>query len=116
MNKVYTDDRENWHIAHKRLKPVQFRQGYVRWCWISMRGASYQMVPADCIILNGSLIIWYGFPLQAPILSAFLYDATYLYAIGLNRTLAEGGNVTDGRAIMKNLYGRKFSSKWPRTD
>lgn len=52
----------------------------------------------------------YNFNRSAPILSAFLYDATYLYAIGLNRTLAEGGNVTDGRAIMKNLFGRKFSS------
>ncbi|KAK2571574.1 Resact receptor [Acropora cervicornis] len=52
----------------------------------------------------------YNFNRSAPILSAFLYDATYLYAIGLNRTLAEGGDVTDGRAIMKNLFGRKFSS------
>ena len=66
--------------------------------------------------LHGSLIVLYGFPLQAPILSAFLYDATYLYAIGVNRTLAEGGNVKDGRTIMKNLFGRKFSSKWRRTE
>lgn len=42
---------------------------------------------------------------------AFLYDATYLYAIGVNKTIAEGKNPTDGRAVMKNLYGRPYSSK-----
>ena len=48
---------------------------------------------------------------QAPIQTAYLYDATYLYAIGLNKTIAEGKSATDGRAVMKNLYGHSFSSK-----
>ena len=50
-------------------------------------------------------------PSQAPIETAYLYDATYLYAIGVNKTLAEGKNATDGRAVMKNLYGHPYSSK-----
>ena len=74
------------------------------------------MVPADKHQFKWFPNYFIRLTLQAPILSAFLYDATYLYAIGLNRTLAEGGNVTDGRAIMKNLFGRKFSSKWHRTE
>ena len=43
-------------------------------------------------------------------MTAYLYDATYMYAIGLNKTLAQGGNATDGRAILKNVYGHKFPS------
>jgi len=47
---------------------------------------------------------------EAPIETAFLYDATYLYAIGVNKTLAEGKSATDGRAVMKNIYGHAYSS------
>ncbi|XP_068673835.1 atrial natriuretic peptide receptor 1-like isoform X3 [Montipora foliosa] len=53
---------------------------------------------------------FYRFNISAPILAAYLYDATYLYAIGVNRTLAEGGNATDGKTVMKKLYGKKFKS------
>lgn len=54
---------------------------------------------------------FYLFLPQAPIETAFLYDATYLYAIGVNKTIAEGKNATDGRTVMKNLYGHAYSSK-----
>ena len=55
------------------------------------------------------------FPLslsQAPIETAFLYDATYLYAIGVNKTIAAGKNATNGREVMNNLYGHPYSSKY----
>ena len=48
---------------------------------------------------------------QPPVLAGFLYDAAHLYAIGVNRTVAAGGNPTDGKSVLANIFGRKFPSK-----
>ena len=36
----------------------------------------------------------------------FLYDAVMLYAYGLNATLANGGSIYDGRAIINEIITR----------
>jgi hypothetical protein len=43
--------------------------------------------------------------------SAYLHDAILLYAHGLNKTLSQGGNYTDGRAITQNMFGMEFLGK-----
>ena len=38
------------------------------------------------------------------------YFSVQLYAIGLNRTIARGGMITDGAAIVRNIRGLKQRS------
>ncbi|XP_031553753.1 guanylate cyclase 32E-like [Actinia tenebrosa] len=40
---------------------------------------------------------------------AYAADAITLYALALNDTLAQGGNITDGRHIAKNMFGKTFN-------
>ena len=41
--------------------------------------------------------------MQAAKTAPYLYDAVWLYAYALNRTLSEGGNISNGTAIFKNM-------------
>lgn len=43
--------------------------------------------------------------------AAFLYDAALLYAHALNKTLNEGGQVTDGKRIIDNMLNYSFKGK-----
>ena len=36
-------------------------------------------------------------------------DATYMYLLALNETVAEGGDPRDGRRLMKKCHGRIFN-------
>ena len=40
--------------------------------------------------------------MQAAKTAPYLYDAVWLYAHALNRTLTQGGNISDGVAIFRN--------------
>lgn len=42
--------------------------------------------------------------------AARLYDAVQLYAVGLNRTISQGGSITNGTAILENLKGLQQTS------
>jgi len=48
---------------------------------------------------------------QPPIEAAYLYDAVFQYAAALNKTLNNGGQVSDGEQITQNLTGHFFNSK-----
>ena len=58
-----------------------------------------------------SLLICIKFVEQPPLYGAYLYDAVYQYAVGLNRTLAQGYTKKNGTAIINNLLNRQYSSK-----
>ncbi|CAH1788806.1 unnamed protein product, partial [Owenia fusiformis] len=45
---------------------------------------------------------------QLPYQAANLYEAVYLYAVSLNKTLAEGGDPDDGRLVSQRLWGKSF--------
>lgn len=40
-----------------------------------------------------------------------LYDAIYLYAIGLNKTILSGGNEFNGSLIIQNILNSSFEGK-----
>ena len=49
---------------------------------------------------------------QVPYTAANLYEAAYLFAVAINQTLTEGGNITDGQSVARTLWGRDFPCKW----
>ena len=50
--------------------------------------------------------------MQVPYPAANLYEATYLYAVAVNETLAEGGDPTiNGIQLSRRVWGRSFPSE-----
>lgn len=47
-----------------------------------------------------------------PIVAAF-YDCVLMYAWAFNKTLALGGDPTDGRTLIRRLWGKSFPNGMP---
>jgi hypothetical protein len=44
-------------------------------------------------------------------MSPFLHDAMYLYALGLNKTLIQNGDVLNGQLMMNNCINASFDGR-----
>lgn len=49
---------------------------------------------------------------QITVYAAHLYDAVYLYARALDEVIKEGGDVTNGKAIIEKILGTSYMSKY----
>lgn len=47
---------------------------------------------------------------EIPFFAGLAYDSVVIYARALTRTLAEGGNLTDGERIMKYIFNQSYES------
>ena len=65
------------------------------------------------ILIDKTLILLFDFcsDTQTNFYAAYLHDAIILYALALNETITETGNVTDGRNISKSMIGKEFEGK-----
>ncbi|XP_058056782.1 guanylate cyclase 32E [Anopheles bellator] len=48
--------------------------------------------------------------IQVPIYGAYLYDALIIYARAATEVLREGGDISDGRLIMRHIFNRSYHS------
>lgn len=48
---------------------------------------------------------------KVPIFASYIYDATRLYALGVNRTINNGSDYSNGRKVAERLLNRKYRSK-----
>uniref|UniRef100_A0A182Q3F5 Guanylate cyclase n=1 Tax=Anopheles farauti TaxID=69004 RepID=A0A182Q3F5_9DIPT len=48
--------------------------------------------------------------IQVPIYGAYLYDALIIYARAATEVLRDGGDVSDGRLIMRHIFNRSYHS------
>ena len=46
---------------------------------------------------------------QITVYAAYLYDSVMLYAKAVHQVLAEGGNITDGRAIIAKILDSNYT-------
>ena len=53
----------------------------------------------------------YLFSLQVISSAAYLYDAVWLYAAALNRSISNGSNVINNADITAKIYGTTFGGK-----
>ena len=56
------------------------------------------------ITCHGSFVIF-----QITVYAAYLYDSVMLYAKAVHQVLAEGGNITDGRAIIAKILDSNYT-------
>ena len=54
---------------------------------------------------------------QLPYQTVNLYEATYMYALAVNETLRDDGNIKNGAEVARKVWGRSFphASKYNNT-
>ena len=49
---------------------------------------------------------------QVNIYAAYLYDAVSVLVSALDKVLLNGGDITDGAAILEHIIGHRYTSKY----
>lgn len=84
----------------KRLVPVRMREAPF---YYFPKPDEQYVSNVDRICYNNQYVIIFKLVrLQGSAFSPFLHDAIYLYALALNKTLRNGGDLKNGTTIMEN--------------